>query len=253
MPLLFRRPQTTDSPVGTIRPVSTPTSASQRVKALEDQLEHEKEIQEEIKEIEDEKRSSKNLSITQQTRETGDRALEALKKSKDAAEVAMQHPRRYFKNTLLVTSLLFLLNGIFCYVGTGVDSPLVNVGLFYGWVDGEHRHLQKTAGMFCTLISVINFLPYLPQYDNNAFYVFTAFVDAAVILYYTSETFVYWAIRAEVMVTMAFVLVINCAWAMYSYRARKFSRDQRRKELEEALKERELEEKDLEEFIKSDA
>ncbi len=69
----------------------------------------------------------------------------------------------------------------------------------------SHPHLQRTAGIFCFVLSILNFLPIL--INSKTMLISSMCVNVLVVLHYAVETFYYRSVRLEVMFLMLFILV----------------------------------------------
>lgn len=125
--------------------------------------------------------------------------------------IAKFESKRYIRNTLLTVGIVYIFNALLLYMGTifgeNQHSFWVNITSFYGLVP-KNVTLQRTAGVCCFILSIINFCSF--RDDNLINY--AILLDILSFAHFLAEAFAYRQIRAEIIVTMGFFLLVNVAW-----------------------------------------
>lgn len=93
---------------------------------------------------------------------------------------------------------------------------MVNLNkLTLGMVDGEHPHLQRTAGVLLFVMAIINTLPILVQ--DHVIIIVSVILNLILFVHYFIETYVFWSLRVEFMTIIFVILILNGYWAAKEY------------------------------------
>ncbi|KAL0479528.1 hypothetical protein AKO1_007724 [Acrasis kona] len=123
--------------------------------------------------------------------------------------------RRYYKSTLLPTSILFLVNAIALYFGTHIGY-FGDVGTFYGFKT-HNEHLQRTAGAFCFLISAVNAAPLILK-NGDDMIIFSLLTNIFVCTHYILEGTIFRGMRIEILLVMSLFMVLNLFWSYKDFK-----------------------------------
>lgn len=148
----------------------------------------------------------------------------------------LRRAKSYYETTVFITGALFLLNFLLLYFGTIYGEEKIHVAKFYGFREGQHDNLQRTNGIFCFVMFMINMLPLLKDeaHGKGSLLVFSALCNVIVIGHYIIETFYFRSMRMEVMSIQAFILAINLYWSVVDYNQRRKVKVLMGREAEEA-------------------
>lgn len=135
----------------------------------------------------------------------------------------IERGKSYYRATVLVTGLLFLLNFVLLYFGTIFGEERINVSKFYGFKEGKQEHLQRTNGIFCFIMFLVNIMPLLKdeKHGKNSMLAFSAVCNVVVILHYLLESLYFVGMRLEVISIQGFILLVNLYWSITDYHQRR--------------------------------
>ncbi len=161
---------------------------------IEDKIAEKREERKDMRDTEDTLKKANNLLASEQKK-----------------AIAKFESKRYIRNTLLTVGIVYIFNAVLLYAGTifgeNQHSFWVNITSFYGLVP-KNVTLQRTAGMLCFMLSFINFCAFR---DDNLI-TYAVILDIISFIHFLAEAFFYKQIRAEIIVTMGFFLLVNVAW-----------------------------------------
>ena len=158
---------------------------------------------------------------TKETLETA--AKEKLYQLKSSVERRVLITRMLWKSTLFVTALLYFFNFLFLYFGTIFETELAQPQKFFGFKEGQHKHLQRTNGVMWLLMSAVNVFA-LAKDENRgstSTLLFSALCNAAISLHYALEMLYFGGMRLEVLAIQLFIVSINGYWTMVDYKHRR--------------------------------
>jgi hypothetical protein len=162
---------------------------------------------------------NKNLDSMEQDDIKNDTA----KVDENIVEKQLKRGKSYYKTTVFVTGLLFLFNFALLFFGTIYGEDRINVAKFYGFKEGKHDHLQRSVGIYCFIMFLVNMFPLLKheEHGKNSMLLFSAICNCIVIGHYLLETLWFVGMRIEVMAIQAFVLLVNLYWSYVDFRERR--------------------------------
>jgi hypothetical protein len=154
---------------------------------------------------------SKLESIKNELKHDAEKALDVVKQE-------VKYTKPYYRTFLFVTGSLFLLNGILLYVGTmcGYETNMfcVDLARFYGFREGRNLHLQRTAGLFTSIVAFLNFSGI--WFDKRAEVLFlTLITNTIVITHYLLEAVQFRDIRIEFLFLFSVLLIMNLIWTWW--------------------------------------
>jgi hypothetical protein len=141
---------------------------------------------------------------------------EVLNKIKEEVKTGVTQGRGWYRSVLVFTCIVYLVFAFVLYTGTLIFPKRFSPTRMFGMIDGEHPHLQRTAGVLMFGMSVISALPVI--FPNNGTAVGVSLIlNIALFAHYIVETFVFWALRVEFMVLIFVVLGLNGFWSAREY------------------------------------
>jgi hypothetical protein len=152
--------------------------------------------------------SKEEVSLLQPLEE---KTQELKQKAEEIKEEVKQEGTRYYLTTLFATGTLFLLNGLLLYFGTLSGSGRIDLARFYGFREGKNEHLQRTVGIMCFILAIVNFFPIVFKKDKYLLWL-AAILNIGTFFHYAAETLFFKGLRLEVMISMGMFLVMNTFW-----------------------------------------
>lgn len=122
----------------------------------------------------------------------------------------------WYRSILVFTCVVYFVSAFLLYSGTLLFSKRFSPARIYGMVDGEHPHLQRTAGVFFLFMTIINSLPIIYP-DQFIIVTLSVILNVILFIHISIETFVFWALRLEFMILIFVVMGLNMFWAAKEY------------------------------------
>lgn len=128
----------------------------------------------------------------------------------------------WYKSVIAFTSIVYLVSSFILYSGTLLFPKGFAPARIYGMVDGEHPHLQRTAGVLLFFMAIINVLPLIVK--DYAIIIVSIVFNVLLFVHYFIETYVFWSLRVEFMTIIFVVLLLNGYWAAKEFVVRQIQK-----------------------------
>jgi cation transport ATPase len=146
---------------------------------------------------------------------TTENIKEAFETTKETIKDVAKQTKRYYRSTLFACGSLFLLNGLLLYFGTLSGGGRIDLARFYGFREGKNEHMQRSIGLMCFLLAVINFIPLVFKFEERTEVVtmrIATVINIFTMIHYSLETLFFKGIRLEVVFCMGMFLIMNMFW-----------------------------------------